>query len=61
MKNYLTAGLFVTIGLFFQITGQSLSFVTTDPLGPGFFPDLISKLLIAVGLIISIKQYLWKS
>jgi hypothetical protein len=60
MKNYLTAGLFVSIGLFFQITGQSLTSVNGDTLGPGFFPDLISTLLIIVGIIIALKQYIWK-
>jgi len=60
MKNYLTAGLFVSIGLFFQFTGQSLASVNGDTLGPGFFPDLISNILIIVGIIIALKQYIWK-
>ncbi len=52
----LGAGLvFVAIGLAGLYFGQELAFGTSARMGPGYFPTLLSVLIIAIGLIVGFK------
>jgi hypothetical protein len=53
----LGAGLvFVLIGVAGLVFGQDLAFGSAARMGPGFFPTLLSWLIIAIGLVLAIKS-----
>jgi putative tricarboxylic transport membrane protein len=60
MKDLLTGLLFLTVGAIFGISSWQLSVGTSDEMGPGYFPLLISSVLVVVGMILIVK-HLWKS
>lgn len=57
-RSDLGAGaIFVAIGLFFGVTTlMELDIGTARRMGPGFFPIMLSGILIALGLIIALKS-----
>ncbi|MCO5158818.1 MAG: tripartite tricarboxylate transporter TctB family protein [Aquamicrobium sp.] len=57
-RSDLGAGaIFVAIGLFFGVTTlMDLDIGTARRMGPGFFPIMLSGILIALGLIIALKS-----
>jgi len=61
MSNYITATIFLVIGLFFKYHSSTLPLGSLSNIGPGYFPNLVSTILIIVGLIILVKQLTWKS
>lgn len=46
---------FVLIGVAGLIFGQELNFGTSARMGPGYFPALLSSLIIAIGLIVAFR------
>jgi hypothetical protein len=53
----LGAGLvFVLIGVAGLVFGQDLAFGSAARMGPGYFPTLLSWLIIAIGLVLAIKS-----
>lgn len=60
MKDLLTGILFLIVGLVFQIYSKIYVLGTASNMGPGYYPTLISGLLILVGLILSIKKFIKK-
>ena len=46
---------FIVIGLAGVIFGQELRFGTAARMGPGYFPMLLSVLIIAIGLIVALR------
>ena len=57
-RSDLGAGaIFVAIGLFFGVTTlMDLDIGTARRMGPGFFPIMLSGILIALGLVIALKS-----
>ena len=51
-RNFASAGLFIAIGLLGIWTAQDYTFGTSARMGPGYFPILISGVLIALGLVV---------
>lgn len=60
MKDLLTGLLFVSVGTVFAVSALYLHVGTSAEMGPGYFPLLVSYVLIATGLILVVKN-LWKS
>jgi hypothetical protein len=53
----LGAGLvFVLIGVAGLVFGQDLAFGSAARMGPGYFPTLLSYLIIAIGIVLAIKS-----
>lgn len=61
MKDIIAGLLFIFIGIFFKYHSQSYSLGSVSDMGPGYFPNLISTLLLVVGIILTIKSLIWKS
>ena len=57
MKDILTGVLFIFIGLLFFYKSSSYAMGTYSNIGPGYFPILISIMLILIGLIMIIKTF----
>jgi hypothetical protein len=60
-KTLFSGMLFLCIGGFFKIYSQSYQMGTASFMGPGYYPDLLSNILMAMGVILIIKALLWKS
>lgn len=60
-KEFLSGLLFLIIGGFFKIQSQSYEFGTASFMGPGYYPNLLSNILIIIALLIIAKSFLWKS
>lgn len=61
MRNLIISLIFLATGCFFKYLSQQIDVGTMADMGPGYFPDLISTLLIIVSVLIMIKQLIWKS
>jgi putative tricarboxylic transport membrane protein len=61
MKDIVAGLLFIVIGVFFKYHSQTYSLGSVSNMGPGYFPDLISTLLLVVGIVLTIKSLIWKS
>jgi hypothetical protein len=57
MKDILSGALFIFIGLIFFYKSHSYPMGTYSNIGPGYFPMLISIVLISIGLILIIKTF----
>lgn len=55
-RDVAVGGVFVAIGLFFLIGALSLDIGTAFKMGPGYFPLILSGLLIALGLILALPS-----
>jgi len=55
MKDILSGALFIFISLVFFYKSNSYPMGTYSNMGPGYFPMLISIILILIGLILIIK------
>lgn len=53
--NGLCGALFITFGAFFGINSLSLDLGTTFRMGPGYFPLVLSGLLVLLGLVILVQ------
>jgi len=60
MKDFFSGLIFLIIGLLFLIYSNFYDLGSSTSFGPGFFPLLISSILILVGVFLIIKQVLWK-
>ena len=47
---------FVTIGAAGLYFGQDLAFGSSARMGPGYFPTILSYLIIAIGLVLAVKS-----
>jgi hypothetical protein len=52
-KDIAAGAIFVALGVFFLVGALSLDIGTALKMGPGYFPLVLSGLLIAIGLIIA--------
>ena len=59
MKDLLTGLLFLSIGIVFAVASSHLYLGMSAEMGPGYFPLLVSSVLIIIGLALAIKN-LWK-
>jgi putative tricarboxylic transport membrane protein len=58
VKQNLISGLFLLlVGLFFLINSLQYDFGNLRNIGPGFFPTVLSIMLIIFGIIISLQSY----
>ena len=61
MNNSILSLIFLVIGIFFRYQASLLPQGTVEMMGSGYFPSLVSTLLIVVAGIILIKEIFWKS
>jgi len=61
MSNYIISFIFFVIGIFFKYHSSNLTMGSLRDMGPGFYPDMISNLLIIIAILIAAKQAIWKS
>lgn len=54
-SDVLAGGLFVLLGTGFLILAQDFGFGSLLRMGPGFFPVILSTLLIAIGLVVAVR------
>jgi hypothetical protein len=59
-KNFLLGCIFISIGGFFNVANQQNLLGTVSDIGPGYYPDLISEVLIISGLVL-VLQALYKN
>jgi hypothetical protein len=59
MKDILSGSLFIVIGAIFGIGSGNYSIGSTDNIGPGYYPLMVSIAVIAIGVAIIIKKILW--
>lgn len=59
IKDFATGILFLVIGIFFKVHSQSYELGSASAMGPGYYPDFISSILILVGIIIVVKSLVW--
>jgi hypothetical protein len=58
MKDIVTGMLYLAIGLFFNYYSRNYAFGTSQAMGPGYFPTILSTGLIILGIwIASIGVY----
>jgi hypothetical protein len=50
------AGVFVIVGVAGLIFGQDLAFGTAAKMGPGYFPMILSGIIVAIGVILAIQS-----
>ena len=62
MKNLLTGVLFFSLGIFFNFYAREYEMGSAQEMGPGFYPYVISLLLLTTGLILILKEFYnkWK-
>jgi hypothetical protein len=60
IKNFILGVLFVIIGIIFNVYSFHHNIGTVSEMGPGFFPFLISSVLIITGLVLTITSIKWK-
>jgi len=61
MSNYIISFIFFVIGIFFKYHSSNLTMGSLQDMGPGFYPNMISNLLIIIAILIAAKQAIWKS
>lgn len=54
MTNLLAGGLFILFGLFFGVQSFGLDLGTTLKMGPGYFPLVLSVILVLLGGVIAV-------
>jgi hypothetical protein len=55
-QDFGAAVLFLTIGIAGIYFGQDLTFGTAARMGPGYFPTLLSCIIVAIGAIVGLKS-----
>ena len=60
IKNMWSGAFFSLIGCFF-IYHNEYDYGDFSSIGPGYFPELISWLLILIGVSLIVKSAIWKS
>ena len=53
--DVLAGGLFIVLGAGFLILAQDFGFGSLLRMGPGFFPIILSTLLIAIGVVVAVR------
>jgi len=61
MSDYITALLFLCVGVFFKYHASFLDQGTMSGMGPGYYPDLVATALIVIAVLIALKRLIWKS
>jgi hypothetical protein len=61
LPDLISGLLFVVIGVVFFWASMGYTIGTSSNMGPGFFPGLMSALLIFVGVLIFLRSIVWKS
>lgn len=61
MKNTFTGLMFIAFGAFFNYFSHDYALGNSSNIGPGFYPYYLSLALIVIGLLIVVKNILWKS
>jgi putative tricarboxylic transport membrane protein len=54
-KDLLAGGIFAAIGLTFFLAARALPFGSTGRMGPGYFPLVLSLLLVASGVLVFLR------
>lgn len=54
MTNLLAGGVFILFGLFFGVQSYGLDLGTTFKMGPGYFPLVLSVILVLLGGVIAV-------
>lgn len=57
-KDFGIGLIYLVLGLIGLVVAQSYSFGTTGRMGPGYFPTVISSLLVIFGLVALVKGFL---
>ena len=55
MSNLLAGGLFILFGLFFGVQSYGLDLGTSFKMGPGYFPVVLSVILVLLGSVIAVN------
>ena len=55
-QDFGAAVLFLAIGVAGVYFGRELTFGSASQMGPGFFPTILSAIIIAIGLIVALKS-----
>lgn len=55
VPNIICGALFIAFGIFFFVELQELSMGTATKMGPGYFPTVVSVILIVLGAIIAVS------
>ena len=50
--------LFIAIGVYFAIYAQEYSVGTANHMGPGYFPTLLTVIMLALGLVVFVMAFL---
>jgi len=58
-KNLLSGLIFIIIGITFLISSLSYNFGNSSMPGPGYFPFILSCILILIGIIKILKNISW--
>jgi len=60
VKDFLTGVLFLFMGLLFYLYSRIYEFGTASNMGPGFYPSLVSGILVLLGIILVVKKFIEK-
>jgi uncharacterized membrane protein len=61
MRDIITGVLFIAIGTLFLIGSLNYTIGTVLSIGPGFLPTFTSIGLIVLGVILIVREVMWKS
>ena len=61
LKDVFSGLIFLAVGGFFKYFSNDYDIGTLSLMGPGYFPNLISSLLLMIGAIVTVKGLFWKS
>lgn len=59
MKDILTGALFIIIGSIFGVGSTQYTIGSSDNIGPGYYPLLVSVAVIMLGVTVILKRVLW--
>lgn len=60
LKDLATGILFIVIGIIFQTYSSIYELGTASNMGPGYYPSLVSGLLILLGIVLVAKNIIKK-
>jgi hypothetical protein len=60
MKDFFSGLIFLILGSVFKIYSNLYEIGTSSSMGPGYFPDIISNILIILSIVLIIKGLIKK-